>query len=101
MDGEPPPFGMLDMHLALQTLLGGARFSKPNNRDAKRHHEKPNRDHKNGVIIPMNINRTAQKIEVNLVLDMGHFFKHFGVSLARVKCKETTVHSAGSLCPKA
>jgi hypothetical protein len=70
MSIEPHPIPAQDLDLVTDAVGSGFRFeiAKPHN--AYWHQNKPNTGHQNGMVIPVNLNGSTQKFEINFGWNM-------------------------------
>jgi hypothetical protein len=64
VNAEPPPLGVPDRDLAVEAGQRGLRFTETDGDDADRNQYEPDRDHQDGVIIPMNRDGHPQKVKM-------------------------------------
>src|SRR4029078_251082 len=83
VDAEPPPHQVSERHFFTDAIERRFRFAEPDRDDADWDQHEPDTDHQNGVVIPVNRDRSPEKVEIhfgrNVLLHRENFL-HFWCS---------------------
>src|SRR4029079_1739690 len=76
VDAEPPPSAISDADLRMDAGERRLRLTETDDDDADRNQHEPDRDHQDGVIVPMNWDGHSQKFKMhfrrNVCWNSGH-----------------------------
>src|SRR6185503_21368382 len=65
MNAEPPPDQVPERYFFTDAIERRFWFAESDRNDADRNQHEPDRDHQNGVVIPVNRDRSPEKVEVD------------------------------------